>query len=243
MIRARLAEAQTALMLLTRLPAGRLRAVPPMGSAVWAYPLAGVATGGVVAATLAMTGALPPLASALIAVAVGIVATGALHEDGLADLADSFGGQSRERRLEIMKDSRVGSFGVLALIVAVGLKVTLIADVDLALAAVGVAALSRGLLPVLMATQPQARAGGLGARAAEALRPATVVCGVAIGVALAAATLPLAVLLPVLAACAAGAAAVAWAARWQIGGITGDVLGAAQVVSEIAGWAVLAALT
>lgn len=239
MIRARLAEAQTALMLLTRLPAGRLRDVPPMGAAVWAYPLAGVAMGALMAAALWVTAGLPPLAGALIAVAVGMVATGALHEDGLADLADSFGGQTRERRLEIMKDSRVGSFGVLALIVAVGLKVVLIADAA-PLAVIGMAALSRCLLPVLMATQPQARAGGLGARAAEALRPATVAAGAAIGLAVAALTVP--GWLVVAVAMAAGAAAVAWVARRQIGGITGDVLGAAQMVAEIAGWLALAAI-
>lgn len=256
-MRARLAEMQVALMLLTRLPAGQLRAgapVPSLGQAAWAYPLAGAAVGalGAGSLTLGLALGLPASLAAGLAVAVCVLATGGLHEDGLADLADGFGGgRDVARKLEIMRDSRIGSYGTLALIFALLLRVqalALVAGADLALALAALLTFemgTRGGLAVMLRALPSARAQGLGHMAADVtpLRAAAalafgggaVLVGVGIYAGGAAAGC-------VLGAMALAQGAIAWLAMRQIGGQTGDVLGAAQQVSVLAGWLVLAAL-
>ena len=96
---------------------------PEITHARWAFPLAGVPLALIVWAVLAGAGALglPPLVGGLLGVTALVLATGGLHHDGLADFSDGMGGRDRAQRLEIMRDSRVGSYGVLALILAVGL--------------------------------------------------------------------------------------------------------------------------
>jgi len=256
-MRARLAEAQVALMLLTRLPAGQLRAgapVPSLGQAAWAYPLVGILVGalgaGSFAAALGL--GLPVSMAAVLAVAVCVLATGGLHEDGLADLADGFGGgQDAARKLDIMRDSRIGSYGAMALIFALLLRVQAlawVAGVDLALALAALLALeagARGGLAAMLRIMPPARAQGLGHMAAQvsALRAAAalalgggaVLAGVGLFAGIGAAGF-------VLGAMALAQVAISWLALRQIGGQTGDVLGAAQQVSVLAGWLVLAAL-
>lgn len=250
MIRARLAEVQLALMLLTRLPAGRLKdPVPGIGASAWAFPLAGLAVGGGAALALALSAMVLPLSVAvLIALAVQIKLTGALHEDGLADLTDGlWGGQTPERRLEILRDSRIGTYGALALILSVGLRwqvLVLLADANLSLALaalVALAMLSRLAPVLLLALLPPARADGLG-HAAQA------VSGRMLAVASLIAILPAAVLLAVpalaltLLAQLGVTLALARLARNRLGGQTGDVLGAGQQLAEIAGLLVLIAL-
>ena len=81
------------------------------------FPVVGAVIGLMIGMVwLGLNELVSPLTSATIAVMVGVMITGAFHEDGLADTADSLGGYTPERRLEIMKDSRVGTFGVLALV-------------------------------------------------------------------------------------------------------------------------------
>lgn len=247
MIGARISEAQLALMLLTRLPAGRIKTVPPMGAAFWAYPLAGALV-GVIAGLAAAAGlalGLPPAAAALMALAASAVATGALHEDGLADSADALGGHDPEARLAIMKDSRIGSFGVIALILALGLRAVLIATLArdpagliTALAVVGAA--SRAGLPAMMLHLPAARKTGLGLAAAEggSRTGAGLAAGLGAAALMAVPGGPLAA--PLIALICLG---VGRLARRRLGGITGDVLGATQVLTEIAALALLAALT
>ncbi|WP_181180926.1 adenosylcobinamide-GDP ribazoletransferase, partial [Paracoccus sp. FO-3] len=147
-----LAQAALALVWLTRLPVGRLlpASPPTLAQAAWAFPLVGLAVGFIGAAVLGLAAlaGLPGMVAALLAVGAMILATGALHEDGLADCADGSGGATRERRLEIMRDSRIGSYGVLALVLVTGLRVAaiaaLVAQPWLAAAAVaGLAAASR----------------------------------------------------------------------------------------------------
>ncbi len=122
-----------ALMLFTRLPWWRLHRVPTEAftHAVDFWPVAGWLTGGIMASVYlaaAMAGASPLLAAAL-AVAARVMLTGALHEDGLADCADGFGGgTTRERTLAIMKDSHIGTYGVIALILELGLLTLAIAE-------------------------------------------------------------------------------------------------------------------
>jgi adenosylcobinamide-GDP ribazoletransferase len=97
------------------------------------FPAVGICVGLVSAAVLLLAGSIwNPVIAALLAVATSIVVTGALHEDGLADTADGFGGGwSVEKRLAIMKDSRIGAYGALALLFGVALRVTALAELPL----------------------------------------------------------------------------------------------------------------
>ncbi|UFN49453.1 adenosylcobinamide-GDP ribazoletransferase [Roseomonas sp. OT10] len=240
-----------ALALLTRLPAHRLLPMPAEAAGfargVWAYPLvgalAGAIGGGVWWAGRSL--GLPPLPAACWALAALLLATGAFHEDGLADTADGFGGgRTRERKLEIMRDSRIGSYGALALALCLALRGTALATLSgpagcAALVASG--ALGRGAILGLLRLLPPARADGM---AAALGRPGGAVLAAGLGLA----ALPAALLLPwsavagaVLAAPAATLALAALARR-QIGGHTGDVLGAGSVVAECTVLSLLAAL-
>jgi adenosylcobinamide-GDP ribazoletransferase len=240
----RLDELRLALMTLTRLPAGRLAGpAPDMGRAAWAWPLAGALVGALSALVLwgALALGLPPLMAALLAIGTGVVATGALHEDGLADLADGFwGGRDKARRLEIMRDSRVGSYGVLALLLSVGLRVGGIAALAGHPAAlIGIAAGSRALMVLPLWLLPPAREDGLG-RAAGGLTGPQVAVVLLIGLAIQALFLPDRAILA-FALMAVAVLALARLARAKIGGQTGDVLGASQQVAELTGWIVLSA--
>jgi adenosylcobinamide-GDP ribazoletransferase len=242
----RLAEAQVAAMTLTRLPAGRIDGqAPGIGDGAWAFPLVGAVVGGLGWVLFAGAGAagLPAALAAVVAVFGMVAATGALHEDGLADVADGFGGgHEPAQKLAIMRDSRIGSFGALALVALIGVRVAAIS----ALAAAGglfwefvaIQAVSRGAVVAIMQAEPPARENGLGHSAS---RPGSARTAAALAAALALA-LPLgATGLALALGVAAAGAGVAALARRQIGGQTGDVLGAVQAASEAAGWLVLAA--
>ena len=112
-LRRRIAEVQVAFMLLTRLPTGKLEGdAPELAAAKWAFPLAGLVVGGSLAGVyIAMNSlGLPAGLAAILALGAGVMMTGGLHEDGLADCADGFGGgQTKGQKLASMKDSRVGS--------------------------------------------------------------------------------------------------------------------------------------
>src|SRR5579884_842074 len=227
--------------LLTPLPVGA-PAVPRPGAiaeAAWAFPLvgAGIGVAAAVAFLLAQLAGLAAWPAALVAVLAGVAVTGALHEDGLADTADGFGGgTTRERKLEIMRDSRHGTFGIVAVVASLGLRAAALAAVGDPfhgfLALVAAHAASRAVLPVAMRALPPARGDGLGATAG---RPGAAVTAIAAGVgaAIALAALgPLRGAIAVALAVAAMAAAAALA-RQQVGGYTGDTLGAFQQVGEI----------
>ena len=226
--------------LMTRLP---LRVDPDRakarGAAVaWAWPLAGAMIGAVAGTIFlgAISLSVPPLTAALIAVAVQIILTGALHEDGLADSADGlWGGWTVERRLEIMRDSRIGSYGVLALVISVGLRASLIASfagTGQAFAAlVASGAISRAAMVWVMTCIPSARRDGLSASTGRPSRATAT-----LGSALALATgfvLPVFTLPIVALAVVAAALGCRWIAAKKIGGQTGDILGATQQVTEI----------
>ena len=238
-LRDRTDEALSAFALLTRLPlpdhTGRGIA------SAWAFPLVGL-----VCATLAGLGGwlclalgLPAPLAALVIVVLQVMMTGALHEDGLADTADGlWGGWTRERRLEIMRDSRVGSYGMIAMIVALtartaALTLLLGQGVGSTFAAlIAAAALSRATMPALMALLPPARQDGLSRSTGRPLpRLATLSALIALGIAALAigTALPAAALVTFLAALA-----IAHIAQRRIGGQTGDILGATQQVTEIA---------
>lgn len=228
-----------ALVLLTRLPLPALPAAAfaAQARAGWAFPLAGALVAGIAGAIgmAALALGLSPWIAAGLTLAGQALLTGAMHEDGLADTADGlWGGTTPARRLEIMKDSQIGSYGVLALLLSVGLRWgALTALLPLGPAAfVAAAALSRAPLPLLMTVLSNARGSGLSHSVG---RPAPWVPTLALALALALAgvlTGP-ALLWPALAA-ALATVALALVARAKIGGQTGDILGAAQQVSETA---------
>ena len=229
--------------LLTRLPLPPHR--PRGGTAAWAWPLVGIGIGGLAGLAGWVTQGLGAGVAAAVVLATQALLTGAMHEDGLADTADGlWGGWTRERRLEIMKDSHIGSYGVLALLLVTLIRwsalTALIGAGAFLAAAVAAAALSRAPMAVLMALMPNARPTGLSQAVG---RPPFGTALVALVLALAVATLavgPVATLLAALLA-ALPCTALALVARARIGGQTGDVLGAAQQLAEAAVLAVLAA--
>lgn len=243
-VRRRLAEMRVAFMMLTRLPVGRMTGeIPTLAASAWAFPLCGAVVGALAWAgyAAALSLGLSPGIAATLAVAVGAGVTGGLHEDGLADFADGIGGgQDRARKLEIMRDSRIGSYGVIALILALLLRVEGVAAAGGALAAfVAVGALGRAAVVLAMTLLPAARADGLGRSAGGA--GAAPVAG-AMVLALSLVALLGGVAVPVVLIGAAAGAAVSALALRQVGGQTGDVLGAVLSASEVAAWLTLAAI-
>jgi adenosylcobinamide-GDP ribazoletransferase len=233
----RRAELATAVAFFTRLPTG-LAPRARLADAAWAFPLAGALLGAVagIGFVVAEALALPALAAALVAVCLGAGLSGALHEDGLADTADALGCRGgRERRLEIMRDSRIGGYGALALVFSVGLRAAALAALGpwAGLAALVAAhAVSRAALPLAMTLSPPARADGLGAGAG---RPDGAGLRWALGLGLLVAALTLGPGVGLLASALAGAITLAAVglARRRFGGFTGDVLGAVQQTAEI----------
>ncbi len=240
-----------ALTFLTRLPLRRAEgaapAMPDLAGTSWAFPLVGVLVGivGGIVYGIAADLDLPVFASALLAIAATVFVTGGLHEDGLADTADGFGGgATRDDKLAIMRDSRSGVYGVLALIFSVGLRAAALAPIAAGWRVLGALvaahALSRGFLPLIMRALDPARADGLGAGAG---RPEHRIALWAGGIAVLTALIATGLRPGLVASLAAAAASVAmaWLARRQIGGYTGDVLGAAEQAAEIAALLAVAA--
>ncbi|MGF7175145.1 adenosylcobinamide-GDP ribazoletransferase [Azospirillum doebereinerae] len=250
-----LQDAALAVVFLTRLPlplAGPLAEGAAARAMAW-FPLVGALVGlaGGVVFVVAGFVHLPPLAAALLALATMVWLTGGLHEDGAADVADGFGGgRDKARKLEIMRDSRVGSYGVLALVFSVAIRASALAALTgpgAAVAAlVAAGALSRAGLAVVARCLPPARNDGL---AAAQGRPGVGTVALALGLGLALALPALWIAGPwTMAVCAVAAAAgaawlVARLAIRQIGGHTGDVFGAVQQVADagvllaVAAWA------
>lgn len=234
-------ELGLAVVFLTRLPwPGRLPADRPLMDAAWAFPAAGAAVGAAAAlAAWAADGAgLPGPLAALAALGAALLVTGALHEDGLADVADGFGGgRDAESKRRIMRDSRIGSYGVLALVMAVAAKLLALAalpDIEtMAAAMLAAHALGRAVIPALARWLPPAAPDG---RGREAGRPdlGGALWAAAFGTAIAALALPAGVGLAAAIAAGGAALAVGCLARRQIGGATGDVFGAAEQVAEVA---------
>ncbi len=241
------ADVRAALGLLTRLPVGSEEGAD-RGRATRAYPIVGAAIGllgGVVFA--AASSVMSPLLAALLALAAMVWAGGALHEDGLADLADGFGGGvDAQAKLDIMRDSRIGTYGVLALVLSVAIRAVALAEISAPaaglLALIAVAAVSRAFLPAIMLTFDPARADGMGAGVGRPPQGA-VIAAAAIGAGIALVCLGVDGAIPALFVGALAATAIALLARRQIGGFTGDVLGAAQQVAEAAMLVTLVALS
>jgi len=220
--------------------------MPDLSRLAKMVPVAGalLAAIGALALALAEAVGLPPLICAGLAVGALLLVTGALHEDGLADVADGFGGgATRERKLEIMRDSRIGAYGGAALTLGLLLRVVALAALlehGLGIAAAGMilaGAASRAAALAPLALLAPARAEGLGARAGRLAGGAVVAAAAVaaiIAVLLGLGGLGLARALLALGVAFAAAAAMAAIARRQISGQTGDVAGAAQQLAEIA---------
>lgn len=225
---------------LTRLPIDRGGNARPedVARGVVVFPVVGAAVGASAAALAWMLGqAFPAGVAAVGAVAVGLILTGGFHIDGLADTFDSYGGQTRERALEIMRDHTIGAYGAAAIAVDLLCKTVVItALVERAgglwmLIAAG--AVSRATAGVLGSVVPYARpTGGTGGVLGEHGRAAWAVCAALIGVAIASASGGVRGLIGSVAA-AAAAGVWAWRCRRRLGGMTGDTLGAAVEMSEV----------
>ncbi|MCC5971793.1 MAG: adenosylcobinamide-GDP ribazoletransferase [Pararhodobacter sp.] len=226
--------ARAAVIFLTRLPAGRAEAGDFARAPGW-FAAVGLLIGAVQAGAFVLGAALWGGAlGALAALAAGILLTGALHEDGLADTFDGLGGgASAERALEIMRDSRIGSFGALALGLVLGATVMALARLGpggAPAALLAAAALSRAVMALMLRHGPYLRAQGAGAglTGAQGLTGNLVtLLAVAAALALGWAGLGIAVL-GGLAGLGAGAGLVWLWARRRLGGVTGDILGAGQ---------------
>ena len=235
-------EIRTGVLFSTRLP---VAAVAPGGgatiaSAVWTLPIAGLIVGVIAAVVYALAHrfGVPAWPAAALAIAAGLALTGALHEDGLADTLDGFGGgRTREQKLDIMRDSRIGTYGVCGLAISILIRAGALASLAepslVAWALIATHTAGRATLPALMYLVPPARAEGLSHGAGRPSREQAVAAAVLGVVVLFVclgfwAALVSAIVLVVL------AALMARLCEMQIGGQTGDVLGALEQAGEIA---------
>jgi adenosylcobinamide-GDP ribazoletransferase len=242
-----------ALQFLTRVPVPRWVGFEPdwLNQAARHLPLAGACVGAVGAAVYWLGSLLfPPTVAAVLSIASTVLLTGAFHEDGLADTFDALGGAvSRERALEIMKDSRIGSYGAVALTVVLGLKAAVLGAMlpPLAMPALVLAhTASRAAAVVLIRCLPYA--GDLAHAKAKPLAQQVSRAGVTVALAWSLVLAGALVLFApdrvsmVLGSLIAAFAAALCCARWlrrRLGGYTGDGLGATQQLTESAlllGW-------
>jgi adenosylcobinamide-GDP ribazoletransferase len=241
-------DLRTAVAFLTRLPMPHPQGAVPANfiRAQRLFPLVGAGIGGAVGLVylgMRATG-VPDLAAAALVLGASALLTGALHEDGLADVGDGFGGgRDRESKLEIMRDSRLGTYGALILMVSFVARLSALAALSngvVAQSLIAAHALARGVLPAMSMSLPYARKDG---RAATAGRPDSATAATAAALALLIALLSLPWVEALVAALVAVAIAIGmgWLAQRQIGGQTGDVLGGAEQVGETAILVLLAA--
>lgn len=224
---------------LTRVPIAVTARAGDVGSAARWFPLVGGvigAVGALVAWTLAELLGSPAALTALLVIGLDAWVTGAIHLDGLADTADGFGGgQSREDVLRIMRDPRIGSYGAIALVIVIGMKVTALAallDRGALWFVVVAPAISRWTISALAAWLPYARAdGGLGEAVIGGRNANRLITATAITAAIAIAALRVQALF-VLATAVLTVAWIGRAARRRIGGVTGDVFGASVELTE-----------
>jgi adenosylcobinamide-GDP ribazoletransferase len=226
-----------ALQFLTRLPvrAPRFESGDVYRSAVF-FPLVGqivgaVAGGVLIVASEVWHGLIPPL----LAIVAAIFLTGALHEDGLADTADGLGGRDRARRLAIMKDSRAGTYGVLALVLALTERIAGLAALQPSMAAlvlIAAAGAARAAMVVAMAALPYAADPIQAKVSPERVRPGACIVATVLA-AWPFAVLPLAPALNGLLLACVLAFGLGLVCFRRLGGATGDVFGAVEQVWEV----------
>lgn len=233
-----------AITLLTRLPIGAPAAPVPQAALPW-FPVVGAVI-GLVATTVYAAGSLTmsPLLAAALAVATTVLLTGALHEDGLADAADAWGGATtREQALCILRDPQHGTYGVLAIALSVVVRVAALASLTPTAGITvlpAVHAISRGVLPPMLWVSRPARRDGLASDLASQVSGRAVGLSLVVTLAIGGALVALWII-PAALVAAGVAVLVRLLAMRRIGGITGDVLGAAQQLVEVGLLVLLAA--
>ena len=234
-----LADLRIGISLCTRVPLAPAAPVDDgeVARASWTFPIAGFVVGlvGAFVYWLAVRLHVPPEPAAVLALTATVLVTGAMHEDGLADTADALGGSTRERKLQIMRDSRIGTFGTAALALSFLLRWTALAEMAdaraIAIALIVAHTVSRAVLPAFMYLVPPARADGLSTSAGRPPQQSGVVSlGLGILCLLFAFGPKLATIALLMLALAA--LVLARLAVRQIGGQTGDVLGAQEQIGE-----------
>lgn len=227
---------------LTRVPI-RLRRPVPLPQLVPWFPVVGALVGTVVAAVaIGLDRVLATTPAAAVAVLVGVTITGAFHEDGLADSADAIaGGSTPARRREILRDSRLGTYGTAAVCGSIVVRITAVGallgtgwQATLA-AAIAAHAVARVAGVVLLAVVAPAEPDGLGAAFARAVSPARATATAAVGVAIGAMATGWWIV-PFLVANAVAVILVAALARRAFGGVSGDLSGATEQLAEMAIW-------
>ena len=233
-------DIRIAILICTRLPLGSPSEVgsPDLVRASWALPVAGALVGatGAAAFYVASELRLPATIAAAVALAATLLMTGGLHEDGLADTVDGFGGGwDRERKLAIMHDSRIGSYGACALMMSLVMRwaaLSALADpTRAALALMGAHVAARAALPGFMHVIPPARNDGLSAGVTQPVWGAAAVAAL-IGTATLVLTLGFQGTAVCLGLGTVTGFVMAWLCLRQIGGQTGDVLGALEQMIE-----------
>jgi adenosylcobinamide-GDP ribazoletransferase len=234
-------DIRTSVAFLTRLPISRTVSENSgdLAQASWAFPIAGIVIGliGALIYVLAYKFGLRPWPSAALSLAATFIVTGCLHEDGLADTADGFGGgATRERKLEIMRDSRIGTYGVCALTMSILLRAGALASLadprTVAFALIAAHGAARATLPFLMTLASPARGDGLSHAAGKPAQDRLLIAGALAIVILGLFLGPLPGLMALI-LLAAAVGLMAWLCSAQIGGQTGDVLGALEQTGEI----------
>jgi adenosylcobinamide-GDP ribazoletransferase len=243
--------ARAAFVFLTRIPVGGF----PYSEREWQwaagwFPFVGLCLGVVLATVWRVAQGLGPLPAAVLVLAAGLLLTGAFHEDGLADTADALGGAAtRERLFEILKDSRIGTFGAAALGISLLLRATLLvrlgpsADIALVLTQ----CLSRAPPVWLMSSLPYVSAVGSKSQHVVNGSISQAMLATLWPAALVALFLARGALTPVAAAslilaCTGATIVCGWRFARRAGGITGDFLGATQQVIESVALIVLVAV-
>jgi adenosylcobinamide-GDP ribazoletransferase len=233
-------ELKTGLAFLTRLP---VPSAPSTGEAFvragWTFPVVGAGVGacGALVYWLAHGLGLQAFVCAVLAVMATLLLTGGLHEDGLADTADGFGARaSPERKLAIMRDSQIGTYGAAALALSLMLRAGAIASLGepalVAVALIAAHAGARAAMLIFMRAVPRARDDGLSAEAGVPPQNSSLIAA-AIAVVLLLLCLGFGATLVALLLLAAASGAFAWLSLREIGGQTGDVLGAFEQIGEV----------
>ncbi len=232
-----------AVQFLTRLPVPRGIGFSPerLSAAPRYYPLVGMIVGVICAGFFfAATTIFPNIVAVILAVAVGVLVTGAFHEDGLADTFDGIGGgATKERALSIMKDSRIGVYGTIALVLVLLIKIASLSSIQPHIAVIGLIAahgVSRYSSVLVIATSHYVRDDGTGKHTAPGISSGglivatmtAVICVAGIAFWLS----PVAALWCLIGLCI-GHILMRLIVERKIGGYTGDTLGAVQQSSEM----------
>jgi adenosylcobinamide-GDP ribazoletransferase len=235
-------EFKASLAFSTRLPLAPAtsQTAKAIASAAWAFPVTGLVVGliGALVFALAHRLGVPAWPAATLSVTATLIVTGALHEDGLADTADGFGGgDTRQSKLDVMRDSRTGAYGVCALVLSLSLRIGALASFADASAVVWALIAShcaaRAAMVILMWLLPPARSDGLSYEAGSPPGESVAAAAAIAFVVLLFCLHPVRGFIAALVLIAA-VALMAWLSMRQIDGQTGDVLGATEQVGEIA---------